>query len=91
MRETWVDYAKGIGIILVVFGHANRGLYSSGIYISPEIYHYLDNVIYSFHMPLFFFLSGLFFVRESANKQVISSQADSLIKISRIWADFFPA
>ncbi|MDZ3180316.1 hypothetical protein ACNARG_25930, partial [Klebsiella pneumoniae] len=31
------------------------------------------------------------FVRESANKQVISSQADSLIKISRIWADFFPA
>ncbi|PPW29666.1 porin, partial [Escherichia coli] len=31
----------------------------------------------------------LFFVcfREGANKQVISSQADSLIKISRIWAD----
>ncbi|MCM7573769.1 hypothetical protein M8R91_23210, partial [Enterobacter roggenkampii] len=25
---------------------------------------------------------------EGANKQVISSQADSLIKISRIWADF---
>ncbi|WP_311964898.1 hypothetical protein, partial [Acinetobacter baumannii] len=29
--------------------------------------------------------------REGADKQVISSQADSLIKISRIWADFFPA
>ena len=29
-------------------------------------------------------------IREGANKQVISSQADSLIKISRIWADFFP-
>ncbi|EPY7114592.1 acyltransferase family protein [Klebsiella variicola] len=68
MRETWVDYAKGIGIILVVFGHANRGLYSSGIYISPEIYHYLDNIIYSFHMPLFFFLSGLFFVSSIKNK-----------------------
>ncbi|MCJ4358932.1 N-acetyltransferase, partial [Klebsiella pneumoniae] len=26
-------------------------------------------------------------IKESANKQVISSQADSLIKISRIWAD----
>ncbi|MEH5537783.1 hypothetical protein PO538_08500, partial [Escherichia coli] len=25
--------------------------------------------------------------KEGANKQVISSQADSLIKISRIWAD----
>ena len=34
-------------------------------------------------------LSGL--LKEGANKQVISSQADSLIKISRIWADFFPA
>ncbi|MEH4546349.1 hypothetical protein PO393_02615 [Klebsiella michiganensis] len=31
------------------------------------------------------------YVKEGANKQVISSQADSLIKISRIWADFFPA
>ncbi|WP_343105452.1 hypothetical protein, partial [Klebsiella pneumoniae] len=27
------------------------------------------------------------FFKEGANKQVISSQADSLIKISRIWAD----
>ncbi|MDZ3439635.1 hypothetical protein M2D94_21820, partial [Klebsiella pneumoniae] len=33
----------------------------------------------------------VFTAREGANKQVISSQADSLIKISRIWADFFPA
>ena len=32
-----------------------------------------------------------FLDKEGANKQVISSQADSLIKISRIWADFFPA
>ncbi|OVH95933.1 ABC transporter, partial [Klebsiella pneumoniae] len=31
-------------------------------------------------------MSGRF--KEGANKQVISSQADSLIKISRIWADF---
>ncbi|PLA98037.1 ABC transporter [Escherichia coli] len=28
---------------------------------------------------------------EGANKQVISYKAESLIKISRIWADFFPA
>ncbi len=33
----------------------------------------------------------LVLAKEGANKQVISSQADSLIKISRIWADFFPA
>ncbi|MCC9331654.1 hypothetical protein LN380_26430, partial [Enterobacter hormaechei subsp. steigerwaltii] len=43
---------------------------------------------------IYFMLSsslGKEFAREGANKQVISSQADSLIKISRIWADFFPA
>nr|WP_251000533.1 hypothetical protein [Escherichia coli] len=34
---------------------------------------------------------GEILAKEGANKQVISSQADSLIKISRIWADFFPA
>ena len=33
----------------------------------------------------------IYYTKEGANKQVISSQADSLIKISRIWADFFPA
>ncbi|MEH3882170.1 Rid family hydrolase, partial [Enterobacter roggenkampii] len=30
--------------------------------------------------------AGCTFAKEGANKQVISSQADSLIKISRIWA-----
>ncbi|VDA33231.1 hypothetical protein BANRA_02858 [Klebsiella quasipneumoniae] len=34
---------------------------------------------------------AVLYYKEGANKQVISSQADSLIKISRIWADFFPA
>ena len=34
---------------------------------------------------------GAYSAKEGANKQVISSQVDSLIKISRIWADFFPA
>lgn len=60
MREAWVDYAKGIGIILVVFGHVNRGLYSAGIQLSGSSYLLTDSIIYSFHMPLFFFLSGLF-------------------------------
>lgn len=37
------------------------------------------------------FFPSEYSLREGANKQVISSQVDSLIKISRIWADFFPA
>ncbi|WP_411095626.1 hypothetical protein, partial [Streptomyces sp. 021-3] len=51
-----------------------------------------ENSIASINYFLFRASTDAFFkVREGANKQVISSPADSLIKISRIWADFFPA
>lgn len=46
IRYTDLDFAKGIGIILVVWGHAN-GPFSQ--------------YIYQFHMPLFFFISGMLF------------------------------
>lgn len=44
-RIHWIDIVKGIGIILVVVGHTIK---------VPAIQAW----IYSFHMPLFFFLSG---------------------------------
>lgn len=59
-RITWIDYAKGIGIILVVLGHTLRGLRSSGILTEEAGFRFVDAWIYSFHMPLFFLLSGLF-------------------------------
>lgn len=46
-RFTHVDIMKAIGIVLVVVGH------------SPGLNPFTKNVIYSFHMPLFFFISGL--------------------------------
>lgn len=46
-RIEWIDTAKGIAAILVVFGH----IASSGGFVS------------SFHMPLFFTLSGMFAVK----------------------------
>ena len=45
----WIDLAKGIGIILVLIGHSK---------FLPIT---LKNYIYSFHMPLFFILSGYVF------------------------------
>ena len=50
-RVQYVDIAKGIGIILVVMGHNDFAL------ISP----FAHKLIYSFHMPMFFFMSGMFF------------------------------
>jgi len=57
-RVDWQDLARGIGIILVVYGHMTRGLMSSGA-LTGNFWVTIDFMIYTFHMPLFFFLSGL--------------------------------
>lgn len=48
MRLHWIDALKGIGIMLVVFAHHSLPIA-------------LDTYIFSFHMPLFFFISGYLF------------------------------
>ncbi|MGB3511491.1 MAG: acyltransferase [Microcoleaceae cyanobacterium] len=65
-RVEWVDYAKGIGIFLVVLGHTIRGLFNSSILDSSTTVSAIDKWIYSFHMPLFFFISGLFIYRSTS-------------------------
>lgn len=89
MRESWVDYAKGLGIILVVLGHVNRGLYNSGIYLSEKTFHAIDTFIYNFHMPLFFFLSGLFFIysiERRGKKDLIVNKIDTILYPYIIWS-----
>lgn len=65
-RLDYVDVAKGIGIILVVYGHVVRGLVSAGIAPAVGALQVVDYVVYTAHMPLFFVLSGLFFARSYA-------------------------
>jgi fucose 4-O-acetylase-like acetyltransferase len=58
-RLAWIDQAKGIGIVLVVVGHVIQGIHASPIGMAEGPFHFLTHLIYSFHMPLFFFLAGL--------------------------------
>lgn len=60
-RDLSLDVAKGIGILLVVIGHAWRGLDSAGMIGEPWLFQLIDRLIYNFHMPLFFLLSGMTF------------------------------
>ncbi|NML37264.1 acyltransferase family protein [Chitinophaga sp. G-6-1-13] len=62
-RDTSMDVARGVGILLVVLGHA-------GVQTS---------IIYSFHMPLFFMLSGYFWNPEQLFKKILQRKFLTLI------------
>lgn len=64
-RIAWIDSAKAIGILLVIFGHS----YSCR----------LTGWIYSFHMPLFFFLSGVTFRPEKSFAEFAAHKARRLL------------
>jgi len=66
VRVAWVDAAKGVGILLVIAGH---------VWWRPGPAHH---VIYSFHMPLFFLLSG-YMVTPQPGWALLAKQARSLL------------
>ncbi len=68
-RLQWVDYLKGIAIILVVYRHALIGIQRSGIEVSSALVN-ANMVFYSFRMPLFFLLSGIFVSASLAKRTV---------------------
>jgi fucose 4-O-acetylase-like acetyltransferase len=58
-REEWIDIAKGVGIFLVVFEHVVRGVVKAQIEPISALFQITDYTVYTFHMPLFFILSGV--------------------------------
>lgn len=69
-RLNWVDQARGWSIFLVVYGHN---------------FPVLESYIYSFHVPLFFFISGMFHKQESTLNS-IKNRAKTLLIPYFFWA-----
>lgn len=69
-RIEYIDIARGIGILLVVLAHNDFGFISQ----------YGYEVIYSFHMPLFFFLSGYFIRTDISFLEFFKKRFHSLLK-----------
>jgi fucose 4-O-acetylase-like acetyltransferase len=70
-RNTTIDIVKGIGIIFVVLGHnwsASQG--------SAELF----RVIFSFHIPLFLFVTGVVIKETNQIKDFMKRRADALLK-----------
>ena len=63
-RDNYLDLLKGIGIFLVVLGHHDT---------------YLGKYIYSFHMPLFFFISGIFHSNYKSYREFIENKLRKLV------------
>jgi fucose 4-O-acetylase-like acetyltransferase len=66
-KINWVYISKGIGIILVVIGHFKPEC-------SPDYWIEIRKIIYQFHMPLFFILSGILFNPAKENFRVLFSK-----------------
>ena len=70
-RNVTVDVAKGIGIILVVLGHNWIVQHEDGE---------LGQIIYSFHMPLFILISGIYLKETAFFGEFCLHKARSLLK-----------
>lgn len=60
IRIEWIDGAKGIGILLMVIGHAG----------APD---FLRHWIYGFHMPMFFIIAGFVYNKKNGRKEDLSN------------------
>ncbi|UII19725.1 acyltransferase family protein [Fulvivirga ligni] len=86
-RLPWIDYAKAIAIILVVYRHIMIGLMRAGFEV-PNYYVVANEMVYSFRMPLFFILSGLFLRRALAKKsngEYVYNKFNSILYPYLIW------
>lgn len=66
-RIEWIDISKGIGVFLLVLGHM------------PTLPYAIQNWIYSFHMPLFFAVSGFTYKNKGSFRIEVKKSFQSLM------------
>lgn len=81
-KNAFIDYVKGIAILLVLVGHCIQ--YGSGASFL-ENGEYWNNivmkVIYSFHMPLFIAVSGYLFWFSVKNHGMVNSIKSRIVRL----------
>jgi fucose 4-O-acetylase-like acetyltransferase len=77
VRSNVVDIMKGIAIILVAYGHTAQGMVHRGWWGGAGA-SFSHTFVYSFHMPAFFFIAGLFVTGSIAKRGGRRFTADKL-------------
>jgi len=86
-RVKWVDYARGLAIVTIVYRHILIGLDRSGY----EVSHTLDLIqqfILNFRMPVFFMLSGYFLeksLQKASDRKVVKRRLATLLYPYILW------
>ena len=87
-RLDYLDMAKGLGMILVLIGHLQGdSIFTFSPYIQP-----LCVYIFSFHMPMFFIISGILLAVKQDEKKPVKDIAKRRFKgimIPYFWFSFF--
>lgn len=88
-RNHYLDFVKGVAIILVVFGHSLQ--YGSGkVFFTEELYweNLIMKSIYSLHMPLFVVISGYlyyFSVKHHGEVESALIRVKQLFPVCGVW------
>lgn len=87
-RLPWIDYARGIAIILVVYRHAVTGFINAGIPVDRYVF-LVQEALYNIRMPMFFVISGLFVGRSLQKrgvKELIFNKFSTIMYPYLVWA-----
>jgi fucose 4-O-acetylase-like acetyltransferase len=93
-RDIVIDVVRGISIVLVALGHTNLGVLHRGWWGTSNAGVRLSLAIYAFHMPAFFFVSGVFLrpgVEKRGVKHYTVAKLRTMIYPYLLWAAIFAA
>jgi fucose 4-O-acetylase-like acetyltransferase len=89
-----IDVVRGLAISLVALGHTNLGIYNRGWWGDSNTGARLTYAIYAFHMPAFFFVSGVFLrpgVEKRGEWHYTLQKLRTMVYPYVLWASIFAA
>jgi fucose 4-O-acetylase-like acetyltransferase len=91
-RSMLIDVVRGMAITLVCLGHTNQGISHRQWWGDSTVGAILNAAIYAFHMPAFFFVSGVFLlasVQKRGQRVFLLEKLRSMIYPYVLWTCIF--
>lgn len=88
-RQGWIDYDRGISIILVTYRHAFESISRSGVDMNAHPWlEYINVFFFGFRMPLFFIASGMFIagsIRKNGLSPYLTNRVKTILYPMMVW------